>query len=174
MKHHHPKSDVLVIGFGNPFRGDDAVGFDAAQRLASLAHPASVRVYACVQLTPELAELVAAARLVIFVDASLRDAPGTVKCHRLESPDEARGGGGFVHHCDPAALLDCARHCFGEAPPAYVFSVGGEFFGFRRGLSEAVVRGEDELIARVNALIAWWQGRIADCPDAHCEVVAHA
>jgi hydrogenase maturation protease len=166
------KVDVLVIGFGNAFRGDDAVGFDAAMQLAAAAHPSSVQVLACHQLTPELAEPVAEARLVIFIDASIRDAPGAVSCHRLESPSADRGG--FVHHFDPAALLGCALHCYGRTPQAYVFSVGGEFFGYRQGLSQCVSRGEQELVRRVLNLIAWWQGRIADCDDAHCEVIAHA
>ena len=171
-EHHRKRSDVLVIGFGNAFRGDDAVGFYAALELAGRANPASVHVIACGELTPELAEAVAAAELVIFIDASVRDEPGVVTCHRLEAPSAWRGG--YVHHLDPAGLLDCASHCFGKPPPAYVFSVGGEFFGYRRGLSDVVAKGEQELIDRVNALIAWWQGRVADCADAHCNVVAHA
>ena len=174
MKHHqhHPRTDVLVIGFGNAFRGDDAVGFDAALQLASGAHPNSVQVIACHQLTPELTDAVAAARLVVFIDASIRDAPGVVTCHRLEAPSQLRAG--YVHHFDPAALLDCTLHCFGHAPQAYVFSIGGEFFGYRQGLSESVSEGEREIVERVHRLIAWWQGRVSDCPDAHCEVVAHA
>ena len=164
--------DVLVIGFGNAFRGDDAVGFDAALQLSTAPHSTSVHVLACHQLTPELAEFVADARLVIFIDASLRDAPGTVTCHRVEAPSTFHHGS--VHHSDPAGLLDCALQCFGRVPQAYLFSVGGEFFGYRQGLSDSVACGERELVERVLNLIAWWQGRVAECPDAHCEVFTHA
>lgn len=172
MKYHRRNVDVLVIGYGNSFRGDDAVGFDAATRVDQLAHPPSVQVIACEHLTPELAEPIAAAQLVIFIDASLRDDPGVVACHRLEPPLSWTAG--YGHHLDPSVLLDCAAHCFGRAPRAYIFSVGGEFFGYRQGLSDAVARGETELLERVNALIAWWQGRIAYCRDAQREAVAHA
>ena len=37
---------VLVLGYGNPLRGDDAVGWYAAQRLAEVVDPQRVTVLA--------------------------------------------------------------------------------------------------------------------------------
>ena len=51
---------ALIIGYGNTLRGDDAVGQAAAQALAGEAAIAGAETIACHQLTPELAERIAA------------------------------------------------------------------------------------------------------------------
>jgi hydrogenase maturation protease len=61
---------ALIIGYGCPLRGDDAFGWHAAHRLLKLAGNDSVQVLATHQLTPELAEPISHADLVIFIDAS--------------------------------------------------------------------------------------------------------
>ena len=52
---------VLVIGYGNPLRGDDGIGWSAANALAEGMQDDRVRIVACIQLTPELAESIAQA-----------------------------------------------------------------------------------------------------------------
>src|SRR5690242_2835552 len=66
---HRPWSFV-VIGYGNDIRGDDAAGPLAARAVAAWGAP-GVRALAAHQLTPELAEALAAAELAIFVDAGV-------------------------------------------------------------------------------------------------------
>src|SRR5262245_1795360 len=63
---------VVVIGYGNDLRGDDAVGLRAAQAVAAWDMP-GVCGLAVHQLTPELAEILAGAALAIFVDARVPD-----------------------------------------------------------------------------------------------------
>ena len=46
---------VLIIGYGNPLRADDGVGWQAARRLAELRQDEFVETLALHQLTPELA-----------------------------------------------------------------------------------------------------------------------
>jgi hydrogenase maturation protease len=71
---------VLIIGFGNPLRGDDGFGWHAAQRLCERLGSPDVQVIACHQLTPELAEDIGAAERVLFIDAA-RDLPsGEIRC----------------------------------------------------------------------------------------------
>src|SRR5689334_19250278 len=89
---------ALVIGYGNPLRGDDGVGWVAAQRLAHRVDQEHVATMAVHSLTPELAAALRHAELVIFIDAaegqpagylgstSLRPAtkqPGSVMSHSL-------------------------------------------------------------------------------------------
>ena len=62
--------DVLVIGYGNPLRGDDGAGWKAAELLAEDPRLAGAVVLARHQLTPELADDVSRASLVVLVDAS--------------------------------------------------------------------------------------------------------
>jgi Ni,Fe-hydrogenase maturation factor len=62
-------ADRLVIGIGNPLRGDDGVGRWLAQRAGRWLAPAQLRTVQ--QLTPELAADIALASRVLFIDAWL-------------------------------------------------------------------------------------------------------
>ena len=114
--------DVLVIGYGNPLRGDDGAGWRAAELLAEDHRAAGARVLALHQLMPELAEDVSQAGLLVLVDAS--EEPGTagdVSSHGFRR--EPVSGSVFSHHVDPARLLQLATSLFGQAPPAVQVSI---------------------------------------------------
>jgi hydrogenase maturation protease len=114
--------DVLVIGYGNPLRGDDGAGWHAAELLAEDDRAAGARVLALHQLTPELAEDVSQARLLVLVDASEKPGvAGAVSSHELLR--EPVSGSVFSHHVDPARLLQLANTLFGQAPPAVQVSI---------------------------------------------------
>src|SRR5580704_15594719 len=51
-----PGPRTLVIGYGNPLRSDDALGWHASRLLAQALAGQEVDVITCHQLTPELAE----------------------------------------------------------------------------------------------------------------------
>ena len=70
------ETDLLVIGYGNTLRRDDGVGPHVAEAIAALALP-GVEALVCPLLTPELAEAIARARRVVFVDAMVTAPPGT-------------------------------------------------------------------------------------------------
>jgi hydrogenase maturation protease len=46
---------VLIIGYGNPFRSDDGLGWQIANELSRTNRSAETEVLPCHQLTPELA-----------------------------------------------------------------------------------------------------------------------
>jgi hydrogenase maturation protease len=119
---------ALVIGYGNPLRGDDGFGWHAAHRLAQLAHHAPIHVLAVHQLTPELAELVGNAELVIFIDASHEAEPGTWKCEEIAT--EAGRTNTLAHHFTPTILLGYARTVFHVSPPALIITLGAESFDY--------------------------------------------
>ena len=81
-----PSTRLLVIGYGNTLRGDDGVGPRAAEAIATLALP-GVRALVCPLLTPELAEAVSQAGVVIFVDAAV-DAPREVLMRQIRRAEE--------------------------------------------------------------------------------------
>jgi hydrogenase maturation protease len=70
----------LILACGNTLRGDDGVGLWLAEwaerRFAGMD---GVRVVARQQWTPELAEDVACADSVLFIDCSVDSAPGSVR-----------------------------------------------------------------------------------------------
>jgi hydrogenase maturation protease len=115
---------VLVIGYGNPLRTDDGLGWHAAERLARDPRLAGATVVRCHQLTPEQALDVSQAALVVLVDASHERPAGTFGIDRVE-----RAGGGpptWTHRFDPPSLVALADELYGHAPEVFTVSVGVE------------------------------------------------
>lgn len=140
---------TLIIGFGNPLRGDDGLGWRAAEYLAAVLPERQARVIACHQLTPELAEPISQAELVIFIDAEEREPAGKLFCRRIKP---AAPLAAFSHHLTPAGLLGWARELYGSHCAAMVFSVSGQSFGCTEELSPAVSAGLRRLTERISRL----------------------
>ncbi len=112
---------TLVIGIGNPLRGDDGVGWRLLAELEAAAPVTGRTLRRVQQLTPELAADLAAAERVLFVDAWLAP-PGAGPRLREETAEAGGAHGGPAaagsHHLTPAALLAMASLLFGRRPPA--------------------------------------------------------
>ena len=90
---------VLVIGYGNPLREDDGIGWRVVEEiengeivgvLQSLGN-CQLETVAVHQLLPELAGDVSEAELVIFVDASVEGKPGTIAVRELAPVEQEMG-----------------------------------------------------------------------------------
>jgi hydrogenase maturation protease len=138
---------ILIIGYGSELRGDDAAGPIAARALAERGFEA----LAVHQLTPELAEPIAAARTVIFLDAHADLPPGEVSVARLSPAAPSQP---LEHHASPAGLLRLAREAYGTAPAAWLVGMGGENFELRDGLSAAGRRAVAAAIDSVQQVAA--------------------
>ena len=164
----------LVIGYGNPLRADDGLGWVVAQRLETdLAEDRSlgdVVVLAEHQLTPELAEPISRARIVVFVDAREGDHPGQVDC-RVVVPAED-GALAFSHDVDPPSLVKMARLLYGVCPTAVVISVDGEEFGSGTTLSIPVQAAVPDVVQCVRDVMT--DGATADCSPAAAVPGRHA
>jgi hydrogenase maturation protease len=128
---------VLIIGYGNPLRGDDAFGYVAAERLRQLIRDPEVDVVAVQQLTPELMEPLSRATRAVFLDAAAEGKPGTISERRIQPLPAAPA---FTHFATPEALLAGARALYGSAPAALLLTVAGAGFEFGAPLSEPVRR----------------------------------
>ena len=128
----------LVIGYGNPLRADDGIGWHAATALSTAlsTHPAlaDIDVLPRHQLTPELAEDVAAATRVVFIDACLGCEPGQI-CVRPVHPGPRPG---WSHHLRPEGLVGLASTLYDAAPPVWLVTVVGARFGHDDQLSPLV------------------------------------
>jgi hydrogenase maturation protease len=141
-------SRVLIIGYGNPLRADDAFGWLAAARLLDLIADPEVEVLAVQQLTPELMEPVSRAGRVVFIDAASSGEPGVLQVASVSADPETRR---FTHHATPGGLLAGAAALFGRAPEATLYSVPGQDFGFGERLTPAVEKALAEVVERVRA-----------------------
>lgn len=140
---------VLILGYGNPLRGDDGFGCEAARRLAAFIRNPGIDIREMHQLTPELAEPIGHAGHVIFIDASREDPPGKVQ----RRPVGAASPGTFTHHLTPATLLACALELYGRAPDAVLFTAGGMSFEYGMILSEPMEAAVNEVCRQVLALL---------------------
>jgi hydrogenase maturation protease len=143
------KRCILVIGYGNTLRGDDAVGQHVALAISNWKVP-GLTVTAVHQLAPDLAVPLSSAELAIFVDAKLACERDVVEVQML-APSSAAGLAG--HTSDPRALLSLALAVFGRHPRAWHVTVPAVDFSFREGLSAIASRGAADALAQIAALI---------------------
>ena len=130
---------MLVIGVGNPYRGDDGVGPAVARAVADLALE-SVTVLEHSSEGAGLLEMWEGRDMVILVDAvSSGGMPGTV--HRLDACATPIPVGLFHHSSHAfgvAEAVELAR-AVGRLPPRLlVYGVVGERFASGNGLTGAV------------------------------------
>ncbi len=157
-----PTDAALVIGVGNPLRGDDGVAHEVLARLEARleecleardvpAAPGGGGTVLIVshQLLPEHAEAVARARVFVLVDAAADLPPGRVAARPL-APGEARAD---AHRFDAPGLLAAARDWFGRCPPAHAVGVGAAQFELGAPLSAEVAAAVDPAAAEVLRLL---------------------
>ena len=131
-------ADVLLIGYGNPLRGDDGIGWVVAEKMVERETAVSLHTITQHQLLPEHAEPISQAKLVIFVDAAVGEISGTIHCEPLQPIPPQPGA--FTHHLTPSGLLAMARDVFNHCPPAFLFTITGADFEFNEEISPLLQR----------------------------------
>ena len=122
----------LVIGYGNPLRGDDGVGWAVIERLQQTPLAEPLTLIASHQLLPELSDLIREAAQVTFVDATVLGEPGTVRITPI-TPDLT--GPDSSHQMSPGVLLAYSQELYGYCPPAHLITITGVQFGYEETLS---------------------------------------
>ena len=148
---------TLIIGYGNPLRGDDGIGPRAAELLSDEGVmrppllPEGVQVLVCHQLTIELAPQIAEADRLILIDAHATGEPGSVQQCILTPaiPDSSN----LTHHIDAQGLLAAAQMLYGHAPETMLFTVSGGSFDYGEALTPAVAAVLPELLARIREAV---------------------
>jgi hydrogenase maturation protease len=137
---------LLVIGYGNTLRGDDAVGPQVAEQVAAWQLP-QVRSLAVQQLVPELAEPMATAELVLFVDAQIAEddqaAPQRLPLSLAGEPT------GWDHRWLSQGLLQLTQAVYGVCPPAYQLLIPALQFKIGAPLSPTAQAGVDWALAEI-------------------------
>jgi hydrogenase maturation protease len=121
-----PVAPLLVLGWGNRSRGDDALGPLLVERLrAALGDDGRVECLDDYQLQVEMALDLVGRRAVLLVDASLACAPPFT----ATTLHPARDASFASHAMSPGALLQVYRDLYGKAPPACtLLAIRGEQF----------------------------------------------
>lgn len=148
-----PHRHVLVLGFGNPARGDDGAGRAVLQSLAKLQLPPLVELLEAHQLLPEFAERFATASLVVLVDADARRPAGLISRIRVRPATASDGG----HRWTAATLAALAVEMTGHCAPIVAYTVGGADFAatapWELTLSPAVADAVERVAQRIARIL---------------------
>lgn len=155
--------EILILGYGNPDREDDGVAWHILQKLAHhfnqsittmdglefdhqkneqpgpASSPASRRLIPspdlafALQLTPEMAEVLAQYQHVCFIDAHTGAYPEEIRLAQLEPGYQSSP---FTHHLTAGSCLSLAQTLYGHAPGGLLVSIRGYSFGYAVELSE--------------------------------------
>jgi hydrogenase maturation protease len=148
---------TLIIGIGNPSRGDDALGPLLIEHLEALELP-DVELLTDFQLQVEFALDLQGRQQVIFVDASL-NAPSPFNFSPVIAEEDASYSS---HALSPGAVLHAYQQIYGPPPPAYVLAIRGEAFELGEGLSTGAA-------ANLAAVMTWLHSKLADTENNHQE-----
>jgi hydrogenase maturation protease len=133
-----PTPRCLILACGNTLRGDDGVGLWLAEWAEQrFSGQPGVRVIADHQWTPELAEDVARAKSVLFIDCSLGSEAGSLQLTPVEpvsgSPEHN------THHLVAAELLALGRELYSSLPrEALQLTIGAGSIEMYESFSPAV------------------------------------
>lgn len=116
-----PVPDTLVFGWGNPSRGDDALGPLAIEAVTAWQRP-DVECLTDFQLQVEHALDLQGRRRVLFIDASsAADPPFTVSVVQGQADASYT-----THEMSPEAVLHVYSEVLGTPPPATLLAVRGD------------------------------------------------
>ena len=147
-----PVASVLVFGWGNLSRGDDALGPLFVEQLRAALAPASdVEFLDDYQLQIEHTLDLAGRRQVLFVDASLTCAAPFEVTAVLAAQDASF----TTHAVSPQALLQVFCEVQGEAPPpCTLLAIRGERFELGEPPSPAALEHLDAALRWAKAWLA--------------------
>ncbi len=141
---------LLVMGIGNPARGDDAVGPGFVDALERQACP-DLLPQACYQLVVEDAMTLASVGTVVFVDACSRLSSPFVWAPVVASTDPRIDS----HALAPADLLALTSLLYGRVPQAWLLAIrASETDEISEGLSAPARRA----LAQALAFFRAWAG----------------
>jgi hydrogenase maturation protease len=119
-----PQVRVLILACGNTLRSDDGVGpwlADWAEQ--HFSNRSEVRVISRQQWTPDLAEDIAQAQSVLFIDCSVESAPGSINIIPIHPSASQQGLA--THHSGAPELLALARDLYESSPSnAHLMTIG--------------------------------------------------
>ncbi|MGD0734276.1 MAG: hydrogenase maturation protease [Terracidiphilus sp.] len=153
-----PQSRVLILACGNTLRSDDGVGpwlADWAEQ--HFASQPEIRVISRQQWTPDLAEDIAHAESVLFIDCSVESAPGSIRIQQVQ-PSESQQGLA-THHQSAAELLALTHNLYNSEPKnAQLLTIGATNTELGETLSSAVTAAlPNACIAIERTVRAWFQ-----------------
>jgi hydrogenase maturation protease len=143
----------LVLACGNTLRSDDGAGpwlCDwAAEHFASDPH---IQTISRQQWTPDLAQDIAGAESVLFIDCSIESAPGHIRLREVHAASP--GSGLATHHTGAPELLALAQELYNSTPrTSLLLTIGAGSTELGESFSPAVTAALPEATQLLDATI---------------------
>ena len=154
-------SPVLLFAWGNPSRGDDALGPEFIARLEERGGRHDVDTLTDYQLQIEHALDLHQRELILFVDACLGNQP-----FAFETVVPVRDNSFTSHALSPQALLSIYEEVYGQPPPpAFLLRISGCSFQLGSPLSDTAQENLRQAVAFAGVLLdnsreAFWRKRL--------------
>jgi len=142
----------MVVGYGNPLRSDDGVGWKAAALLKQELSSPTVFVMASHQLTPEMAASVARCSEVLFLDAAHEGQAGEIRLQAIRRDPKFQLGD-FSHQLSPSALLALAFRLFAAEPNAQMLTLSGADFSLGESFSAPVEQAWSRFLDKARSIV---------------------
>ena len=154
----------LIIGYGNPDRGDDGIAWHVLTVLCTqfganaellldgdvFSMNASTDCWFGFQLVPEMSDFIGNYHKLIFLDAHTKIKSEIVSVTQLKPEVNASP---LSHHLTPSGLLGITQSIGISPPKSILISIGGFDFGFKRSLSQRAEIGCAEAIKIIRQMI---------------------
>ncbi len=159
---HIEKSEILVIGIGNAFRGDDAAGLLAARELSARS-PAGVMIVESRGDGTDIMNAWKGRGKVILIDAMLAGlTPGAIFRFVIPGHDLSPNVFGSSSHTLGAGEAIALAKSLGELPgELVVFGIEGRQFTLGAGMSPEVESQVPKLVRMVEAELELLRSRSA-------------
>lgn len=158
----------IILGYGNPDRGDDGVAYyllqkiirrfgTDADKLAEFEEVGlcevneQIDIWYNLQLIPEISQELAQYENAIFIDAHTAEIPEPVLITEIVPKYQ---NSPFTHHLTPASCLSLAEKLYQHAPRATLVTIRGYQFDFSRELSPQTIHLADSALEEISRIIA--------------------
>ena len=126
---------ILIYGYGNPGRQDDALGILLSEKIEAWARKnnySNISVDQNYQLNIEDADNISGYDLVIFLDASVKEIESVL----IEPVIPELKTDFSMHSVTPAFVLGLSQQIFNKAPDTYQIHIRGYKYDFMEPLTE--------------------------------------
>lgn len=143
---------ILIVGIGNPLRGDDAVGWTAIDTLLQYPLNSNIEAIKVQQLTLDLVDAMETIDRIIFIDARLGQISGELQ-HRQIAANTCLDAG-VSHFFDPGTLLAAVQALYGHHPIAELYTINADSFEYGADLTPSVQTSLDKLVTRLRGVLS--------------------
>lgn len=150
------KSKLLIIGYGNPLREDDGIGWHLAGWLRETLSDPDIEIIQSHQLFPEYADNLSKVDKALFIDCKHGSNIGQTESRYIDSSSIQSGKATF-HHMNIEGILSMAQSLFQHTPKACIFSIESDRFAhsdtFSSSMQKQLESIQKTLIQTIEALI---------------------